>query len=51
MLTRLPVLSAQTKVGNSSYKLKKKDQKSFYQRYKITKIFCNNLIKLLQQCE
>ena len=24
MLTRLPVLSAQTKVGNSSYKLKKK---------------------------
>ena len=32
MLTRLPVLSAQTKVGNSSYKLKKK---------KIRKVFIN----------
>ena len=39
MLTRLPVLSAQTKVGNSSYKLKKKIRKVFINAIKSPKYF------------
>ena len=48
LLTRLPVLLAQIKSGNNSYKLKTKMRQilyHFYQHNKITKAVYNNLIK------
>ena len=49
-LTRLPVLLAQIKVGNNSYKLKDEIKQLLYvlhQHDKITKKVCNNLTKSL----
>ena len=50
VLTRLPVLLAQIKVGNNSYKLRNEISKILYflyQHNKITKMLYNNLIKSL----
>ena len=50
ILTRLPVLLVQMKVGHNSNKLTKEIGKILcllYQRNKITKTHCNNLIKSL----
>ena len=50
LLTRLPVLLAQVKAGNNSYKLKSKIRQilySSYQHNKITKKLYNSLIKSL----
>ena len=50
LLTRLPVLLAQIKTGNNSYRLKKEIRQTFYSFYqynKITKMFYNKLIKSL----
>ena len=49
-LTRLPILLAQIKAGNNSYKLKNEMRQILYLLYqinKITKKFFNNLIKSL----
>ena len=51
LLTRRPILLAQIKARNTSYKLKKEIRQTLnllYHHNKITKIFCNNLIKSLQ---
>ena len=48
LLTRLPILLAQIKAGNNSYKLKNETIQIlylFYQHNKITKKVYNNLIK------
>ena len=50
LLTRLPVLLVQMKVGQNSNKLTKEIGKILcllYQHDKITKTHCNNLIKSL----
>ena len=50
LLTRLPILSAQIKAGNNSYKLKNQIRQIhylFYQHNKMTKKVYNNLIKSL----
>ena len=50
LLTRLPVLLAQIKAGNNSYKLKNKIRQIIYLLYqhnKITKKLYNNFIKSL----
>ena len=50
LLTRLPVLSAQIKAENNSYKLKNKIREIaylLYQHNEITKKLYNNLIKSL----
>ena len=50
LLTRLPILLAQVKAGNNSYKLKNEIRQILYLLYqhnKITKKVCNNLMKLL----
>ena len=50
LLTRLPILLAQTKAGNNSSKLKNEIRQILYLLYqhnKITKNLCNNLIKSL----
>ena len=50
LLTRLPVLLAQVKAGNNSYKLKSKIRQilySSYQHNEITKNLYNSLIKSL----
>ena len=50
LLTRLPMLLAQTKAGNNSYKLKNEIRQILYLLYqhnKITKKVYNNLIKSL----
>ena len=50
LLTRLPILLAQIKPGNNSYKLKNEIRKTLYPLYqhnKITKKVYNNLIKSL----
>ena len=50
LLTRLPVLLAQIKAGNNSYKIKKEIRQILYLSYrhiKITKKVYNNLIKSL----
>ena len=50
LLTKPPILLAQIKVGNNSYKLKKEiltNTISLYQHSKITKKVCSNLIKSL----
>ena len=50
LLTSLPVLSAQIKAGNNSYKLKTKIRQMLYllhQHNKITKKLYDNLIKSL----
>ena len=50
LLTRLPILLAQIKAGNNSYKLKDEIKQLLYvlhQHNKITKKVCNNLIKSL----
>ena len=50
LLARRPVLLAQIKVGNNSYKLKKEIRQILYLLYQhneMTKTFCNNLIKSL----
>ena len=50
VLTRLPVLLAQIKAGNNSYKLRNEIRKILYflyQHNKITKMLYNNLIKSL----
>ena len=50
LLTRLPILLAQIKAGNNSYKLKNEIRKILYLLYrhnKITKRVYNNLIKSL----
>ena len=50
-LTRLPILLAQLKAGNNSYKLKNQIRQILYLLYhhnKITKKVCNNLTKSLQ---
>ena len=49
LLTRLPILLAQIKAGNNSYKLKNEIRQIlnlFYEHSKITKKVYNNLIKL-----
>ena len=49
-LTRLPILLAQVKAGNNSYKLKNEVRLTpylFFQHNKITKNFYNNSIKSL----
>ena len=51
LLTRLPMLLAQIKAGNKSYKLKNEIRQKlyiFYQHNKIIKKVSNNLIKSLQ---
>ena len=48
LLTRFPVLLAQIKAGNNSYKVKNEIREILYLLYqhnKITKIIYNNLIK------
>ena len=50
LLTRLPILLAQIKAGNNSYKLKNEIRQILYLLYqdnKITKKVYNNLIKSL----
>ena len=50
LLTRLPILLAQIKAGNNSYKLKSEIRQILYllsQHNKIPKKICNNLIKSL----
>ena len=50
LLTRLPILLAQIKAGNNSYKLKNEIRQILhllYQHNKITKKVYNNLIKPL----
>ena len=50
LLTRLPMLLAQVKAGNISYKLKKESTQVLYilyQHNKITKKIYNNLIMFL----
>ena len=50
LLTRLPILPAQIKAGNNSYKLKNEIRQILYllkQHNKITKKVYNNLIKSL----
>ena len=50
LLTRLPILSAQIKAGNNSYKLKNEIREILYLLYqhnKTTNNMYNNLIKLL----
>ena len=50
LLTRLPILLAQIKAGNNSYKLKNEIRQILYLLYqdnKITKKVHNNLIKSL----
>ena len=50
LLTRLPILLAQIKAGNNSYKFKKEIRKILcllYQHNKITKKVYSNLSKLL----
>ena len=50
LLTRLPILVAQIKAGNNSYKLKKEIRQILYLLYqhkKISKKVYNNLIKSL----
>ena len=50
LLTRLPIILAQMKAGNNSYKLKNEIRQILnllYQRSKITKKVYNNLIKSL----
>ena len=50
LLTRLPMLLAQIKAGNKSYKLKNEIRQKlyiFYQHNKIIKKVSNNLIKSL----
>ena len=51
MLTRLPILLAQIKAGNNSYKLKngiRQILSLLYKHNKITKKVYNNLIESLQ---
>ena len=51
LLTRFPILLAQIKAGNNSYKLKNEIRQILYLLYqhnKITKKVYNNLIKSLQ---
>ena len=50
LLIRLPILLAQIKAGNNSYRLKNETRQILYllhQHNKITKKVCNNLMKSL----